>query len=185
MARPPAALLSFALDPRPLAAMPDIADFIFITEVDPGPAFAADLFRHKYQAEIPDFPHHVVAFWKRDDGSFETASYVHFTDCGDILLAGGGATSGAVIRRMPAAQREALSAYGGLMLATLRYGFARWGQGRDAVFTCCGDARALETTPKVGFEETATQYLLVRWMRALSDRRKAELTAKAKSFMPF
>lgn len=165
--------------------MTELADFILVTAVDQGPDFAGALFRRKYRAEIPDFPHHVVAFWKRDDGAFVPASYVHFTDCGDMLLAGGGATDGEVIRAMPEIQRAAITAYGGLMLATLRYGFARWGGAVEAVFTCCGDARALETTPKVGFVETATQHLLVRWMRELPERRKTELTNKARSFMPF
>ncbi len=162
-----------------------IDDFILVTEVDRGPAFAGALFERKYKAVLPDFGHHVVAFWKRGDGAFVPASYVHFTDCGDIHLAGGACTDGDVLRAMPEAQRAAVEAYGALMLATLRYGFERWGPGRDAIFTCCGDARALQTTPKLGFEETGVDYLLVRWMRELPARRRAELVAKAKSFMPF
>jgi hypothetical protein len=67
----------------------------------------------------------------------------------------------------------------------LRYGFDKWGPHCEAVFTCCGDARALETTPKVGFAETGVQHLLVRWMREVALARQRELTAKAKSFMPF
>ena len=71
------------------------------------------------------------------------------------------------------------------MLATLRFGFERWGPSCDAVFTCCGDARALETTPKVGFIKTGVPHLLVRWSAVQSGRRRAELIAKARSFMPF
>ncbi|HOV59046.1 MAG TPA: hypothetical protein PLN91_14300 [Rhodanobacteraceae bacterium] len=162
-----------------------IDDFIIVTEVDRGPAFAEPIFQRKYKASVPDFGHHVVAFWKRGDGSFVPASYVHFTDCGDIYLAGGAATDGNVLRAMDEAQRRALEAYGALMLATLRYGFERWGPHCDAVFTCCGDARALETTPKVGFVDTGVPHLLVRWMREPTLRRRRELVAKARSFMPF
>jgi hypothetical protein len=113
------------------------------------------------------------------------ASYVHFTDCGDMFLAGGAATDGEVLRAMSAAQQAAVQEYGALMLATLRYGFARWGDRCEAIFTCCGDARALETTPKVGFEPTDVEYLLVHWQRAAGERRRRELVAKAKTFMPF
>jgi hypothetical protein len=162
-----------------------IDQFIVVTEVERGPFFAAELFRRKYRAELPDFPHHVVALYRRPDGGLLTASYVHFTHCGDMVLAGGACTDGVVMRSMDAAQQAALSEYGGLMLATLRYGFERWGPGCDAVFTCCGDPRALETTPKVGFVETGVQYLLVHWMRELSPTRKQQLVAKAKAFMPF
>ncbi len=162
-----------------------IDDFIIVTEVDRGPAFAEPIFQRKYKASVPDFGHHVVAFWKRGDGSFVPASYVHFTDCGDIDLAGGAATDGNVLRAMDEAQRRALEHYGALMLATLRYGFERWGPRCDAVFTCCGDARALETTPKVGFVDTGVPHLLVRWMREPTPQRRRELVAKARSFMPF
>lgn len=165
--------------------MASIDEFIVVTEVERGPFFAAELFRRKYRAELPDFPHHVVALYRRPDGSLLTASYCHFTDCGDIVLAGGACTDGAVLRAMSADQQAALNDYGGLMLATLRYGFARWGGGRDAIFTCCGDPRALETTPKVGFVETGVDYLLVNWQRELSPARQKQLIAKAKTFMPF
>ncbi|MBL8299326.1 MAG: hypothetical protein JNN30_13385 [Rhodanobacteraceae bacterium] len=163
----------------------NIDDFIHVTEVDQGPPFAEPLFQRNYKTSAPDFPHHVVAFWKREDGSFVPASYVHFTDCGDIFLAGGAATDGDLLRTMSQEQRAVLAGYGGLMLATLRYGFERWAPRCDAIFTCCGDARALQTTPKLGFAETGIEYLLVHWTREISARRQRELVAKARSFMPF
>ncbi len=162
-----------------------IDDFIIVTEVDRGPAFAGPIFQRKYGEELPDFGHHVIAFYKRDDGAFIPASYVHFTDCGNIVLAGGACTDGNVLRAMSSEQQQLVAEYGALMLATLRYGFERWGPRCDAVFTCCGDARALETTPKVGFIETGVPHLLVRWSAVQSAARRAELTAKARSFMPF
>jgi hypothetical protein len=162
-----------------------IDSFVIVTEVAQGPALAGPLFERKYHAAMPDFGHHIVAFWKREDASFVPASYVHFTDCGDIFLAGGACTDGSVLRAMSAAQQAAVTDYGALMLATLRYGFDRYGPRCDAVFTCCGDLRALQTTPIVGFIETGVPHLLVRWMRDLSSARTAELIAKARSFMPF
>jgi len=162
-----------------------IESFITVTEVDEGPAFADGLFQRAYKKPAPDFPHHIVAFYRRADGSQVPVSYVHFTDCGDMFLAGGAATDGNILRSMSAEEQAALNEYGGLMLATLRHGFMLYGPRCEAIFTCCGDRRALETTPKLGFVETGIQYLLVNFLRDSSARRRRELTAKAASFMPF
>lgn len=173
------------LSPMSEPAMSEIDDFVIVTEVDDGPAFVESLFLRKYGLAPPRFPHHVVAFWKRSDGVFMPASYVHFTDAADIFLAGGACTDGDVLRAMSAPQRDAVECYGALMLATLRYGFAKWGSRCEAIFTYCGDARALETTPKLGFTETDVPHLLVHWQRELSPTHRAELIAKATSFIPF
>ena len=162
-----------------------IDNFITVSEVGEGPAFAEALFQHAYRKPAPDFPHHIVAFYRRTDGAQLPVSYVHFTDCSDIFLAGGACTDGAALRAMNADEQAALHEYGGLMLATLRHGFELYGPHCEAIFTCCGDARALETTPKVGFVETGTKYLLVHWTSEPTPRRRRELTAKATSFMPF
>ena len=162
-----------------------IDEFITVSEVDDGPALAGALFEKAYRARMPEFPHHIVAFYHRNGGGKVPVSYVHFTDCGDIFLAGGAATDGALLRAMTTEQQAALREYGGLMLATLRHGFELYGPRCEAVFTCCGDARALETTPKVGFVETGIQHLLVNWLRTTDPKRRREMTAKAKAFMPF
>jgi hypothetical protein len=162
-----------------------IDEFITIAEVDDGAALAEPLFQRAYRASVPDFPHHIVAFYHRADGTQVPVSYVHFTDCGDIYLAGGACTDGEVLRAMTAQQQQALRDYGGLMLATLRRGFELYGSRCEAIFTCCGDRRALETTPKVGFIETGVEYLLVNWLRTADATRRREMTAKARNFMPF
>ncbi len=162
-----------------------IGDFISVREVEDGPAFADALFQRAYKKTAPEFPHHIVAFYRREDGEHVPVSYVHFTDCADMFLAGGACTDGDALRAMPEHQRQALREYGGLMLATLRHGFEKFGPRCEAIFTCCGDARALETTPKLGFVETGVQYLLVNFMREPTEARRRELIAKAASFMPF
>ena len=162
-----------------------IEGFISVAEVDDGPALAGALFQRAYKRALPDFPHHIVAFYHRADGTQVPVSYVHFTDCGDIFLAGGACTDGAILRTMTAEQQAALHEYGGLMLATLRHGFELYGPRCEAVFTCCGDRRALETTPKVGFIETGIEHLLVNWLDTSDAKRKREMTAKGANFMPF
>jgi len=162
-----------------------IEEFITVAEVDDGTALAEALFQRAYRKPVPDFPHHIVAFYHRSDGTQVPVSYVHFTDCGDIYLAGGACTDGVVLRSMTAEQQAALHEYGGLMLATLRHGFALYGPRCQAIFTCCGDKRALETTPKVGFIETGIQYLLVNWLHTVDAKRRSEMISKAVNFMPF
>ena len=163
----------------------DIPDFIDVREVQDGNMAAEMLFQKAYKKSAPGFPHHILAFYRKTDGSQIPVSYVHFTDCADIYLAGGACTDGAALRAMTTEQQSALRDYGGLMLATLRYGFDKYAPSCEAIFTCCGDARALETTPKLGFEETGIPYLLVNFSRELPDLRKRQLIAKAASFMPF
>jgi hypothetical protein len=162
-----------------------IEGFISVAEVDDGPALAGALFERAYNAKMPEFPHHIVAFYRRADARKVPVSYVHFTDCGDIFLAGGACTDGAVLRSMTPEQQAALHEYGGLMLSTLRHGFELYGPRCEAVFTCCGNARALETTPKVGFIETGIRHLLVNWLLTTDPKRRREMTAKAANFMPF
>ena len=108
-----------------------IDKFITVTEVDEGPAFADGLFQRAYKKPAPDFPHHIVAFYRRADGAQVPVSYVHFTDCGDMFLAGGAATDGNILRSMSADEQAALNEYGGLMLAFL--GGIRWGVALNAV----------------------------------------------------
>jgi len=66
-----------------------IDDFISLTATDDISAAAETLFQRKYRRGVPDFPHHVVANYRRADAEAQLACYIHFTDCGDILLGGG------------------------------------------------------------------------------------------------
>ena len=46
------------------ARMSSIDDFIIINEADRGPAFADPVFARKYKLSVPDFPHHIVAWYQ-------------------------------------------------------------------------------------------------------------------------
>ncbi len=164
---------------------PQFDDFIVVTEVDRGPAFAAALFQRKYHARVPDFRHHVVAFWKRADGSFLPVSYVHFTDWADIMLIGGACTDGEILRSMSAAERAAIDGHGGINLAVTRYSLDRYGPRCDAVFGNCGDERSWSILVRCGFERVRDPHLIARWSRPLHETRKLELIEKAAAFLPF
>lgn len=162
-----------------------IDDFIIITEVDRGPAFADAIFLRKYRANAPDFRHHVVAFWKRSDGSFMPVSYVHFTDWNDIMAIGGACTDGAILRTMSDAEQAAIHAAGGINLAVTRYSLDRFGPRCDAVFGNCGDERSWGILSSLGFERVREPHLIARWSRPLDEVRKRELIEKANAYAPF
>ncbi|MGA9342477.1 MAG: hypothetical protein WBV61_09135, partial [Rhodanobacteraceae bacterium] len=103
-----------------------LEEFIIVTEVDAGAAFAEAIFQRKYRQSVPTFPHHVVALYRGADGCFVPASYVHFKPSGDIWLVGGGCTDGRAFAHMDEAQRAAVTSAGGLLLQTLRFGFAKF-----------------------------------------------------------
>lgn len=162
-----------------------IDDFIVITEVDRGPAFAAAIFQRKYGARVPDFRHHVVAFWRRGDGSFVPVSYVHFTDWHDIMAIGGACTDGAILRTMGESERAAIDAVGGINRAVTQYSLARFAPRCDAVFGNCGDERSWSILSGLGFERVREPHLIARWSRTLDDERKRELIEKAAAYAPF
>ncbi|UXI69465.1 hypothetical protein [Tahibacter amnicola] len=163
----------------------DISDFIFVTEVDDGPAFADDLFRRKFGQGVPTFRHHFVSLYRKAWDHFMPACYVHMTDCQDIALIGGACTDGRTVAAMDEAQRDCVRQSGGIYLHALRHIFCRHHDDYDAFFGVCGDPRAYEVDRQAGFVDTPIAQLIVYTPRPLRAARLAELTAKAKSFMPF
>ncbi|MGB0134651.1 hypothetical protein [Dokdonella sp.] len=165
--------------------MNDIDDFIVVNEADRGPSFAADVFLRKYRLPVPEFPHHVLAWFREGDGRFSVACYIHFTDCGDILLGGGACTDDRVLRRMSREQRDCIRASGGLYLHTLKWALRHFGARYSAVFGYCGDALAERVDRAAGFESTRHDHLLVYWTREVDQALRKQMVAKANSFIPF
>lgn len=160
-------------------------DYIGITEVDDGELFVAPLFRRKFGDPPPDVPHHLVAFHRREDGSAALLGYSHMRPFGDIYLSGGSCTNGDAIRAMPPAQREALSAAGGIWYWILKYAFAKYADACEAFFGYSGDARALEVTRLAGFVDAGHPHLIVHWHKALHENVRRALVAKAHALGPF
>lgn len=162
-----------------------VEDFIVVSEVDAGPAFAEPIFQRKYAASVPDYPEHVVTFWKRDDGSFVPVSYVHFLRHGDMMLIGGACTDGEVLRRMSAEERAAIDAAGGVNAMATRYSLKRYGPQCDAVFGHCGDARSFDILMRCGFQPAREPYLVAYWPRSLTDARRQALIEQAHALGEF
>ena len=167
------------------ARMSSIDDFIIINEADRGPAFADPVFARKYKLSVPDFPHHIVAWYREADERFSVACYIHFTDCGDILLGGGACTDDRVLRRMTDEQRGLVREAGGLYLHALRWSIEHFSERFAAIFGHCHDALAERVDRAAGFESTDHEGLLVYWTREVAARRRRQMIAKAFTFIPF
>jgi hypothetical protein len=155
--------------------------FIVIGEVEGGHRLVADLFARKLGGAPPESGHHLIAFYRRPDGAFAPASYLHLWIRDGMGLVGGGATDGKVVRTMRDDERAALEAAGGLLYQMLGFCFAKFEPQCDAFMGHCGDARAKSVDLRAGFRETPEQYLLIRPNRELGAAREAELVAKAKA----
>lgn len=162
-----------------------ITDFIGVGETGRGNEIAAPIFRRKYGAEPPDFPYHVVSYWKRDDGSRVPVSYVHFWQRGRAILIGGACTDGDVIRRMGDAERAEIESSGGINLLATRYSLLRYGPLCDGIFGHCGDARSFGILMRCGFQPVRDPYLIAWWPRLLDARRRAELIDEVAAIGPF
>lgn len=164
---------------------PELASFLYLTEID-SPALLADrLFRRKFGNAMPEVPHHLVAMYLAPDGGSHLVCYSHMRPFGDIFLSGGSCTNGDAIRAMQPHQRELLSAAGGPWHWVLKYAFRKFADRCDAFFGYSGDARALAVCRGVDFLPTEHEHLIVHWHKPLHPVWQRALTAKAHAIGPF
>jgi hypothetical protein len=126
-----------------------------------------------------------VAYYRTAEGASLLACYVHFTDCGDILLGGGACVDDRVLRRMSTQQRDAVREAGGIYRHALEWSVRHFSARFAAIFGYCGDALAERIDRAAGFESTPHDHLLVYWTRESDTRRRRQMIAKANSFAPF
>jgi hypothetical protein len=162
-----------------------IENFITLSASEDVPAIAESLFQRKYRRSVPDFPHHVIATYRSPDSDPQLACYIHFTDCGDILLGGGACVDERVLRRMSNVEREAIHAAGGIYQHSLRWAVQEFSSRFAAIFGYCGDALAERIDRAVGFQSTVHPRLLVYFTRTVDARRQHHMVEKANSFSPF
>jgi hypothetical protein len=173
-----------AFDPKSLLP-PSLREFIAISEVDRADVFVGDLFQRKFGHPLPEFPHHVVAFYRKACDCVVPFSYVHVLPFGDISLIGGASTDGRAFEAMREDEREEIRAQGGIYLHALRYAFAKFGDRCDAFFGYCGDSRAYEVDVAAGFEPTEHEKLIAVWHKPLDAVRRRCLVAMAHAIGPF
>jgi hypothetical protein len=175
-----------AMSRNPLDTIPEaIRPFFTISEVDDAEFFAGTLFRRKFHAPPPDFPRHLVAFYRSDDGNLHPAGFSHMRPFGDVYLSGGSCSDGGTIRIMSEPHRAAIQAAGGVWYLILKYAFAKFADDCDAFFGHCGDARALEVALAAGFERTDHPPVIVHWHKPLHEVFRRALMAKVVALGPF
>jgi hypothetical protein len=162
-----------------------LADFISVTATDDVPDIAEALFQRKYKRGVPDFPHHVVAMFNSAENTSLLACYIHFTDCGDILLGGGACVDNRVLRGMSVEQRDLIHDVGGIYRYALEWSVQHFSTRFDAIFGYCGDALAERIDRAAGFQSTPHDHLLVYWTGESDARRRRQMIAKAHSFGAF
>jgi hypothetical protein len=150
----------------------------------PDATVAGALFQRRYRQDAPDFPHHVVAFW-RDEGEEIPVCYIHFTAQESSLLGGGAVVDERAMRRMPAALRGAIRAAGGMYKYTLAWSLRHFASHCDAIFGYCGDPLAERVDLALGFAKTEHRHLLVYWTRELTPEKQRDLIVRAQAVGAF
>ncbi|MGB8635123.1 MAG: hypothetical protein WCD66_03100 [Rhodanobacteraceae bacterium] len=159
--------------------------FIVVAEVEEAGALVQPLFDRRYRLQVPDFPLHVVAMHVAADGSSQVACYIHFTDCGDLLLSGGACTDNRVLRRMSAEERAALREHGGIFQYTVAWSARHFSSRFAAIFGYTGDTLTRRVIDALGWEHTEYPHLTVDWLQDVNERKKRQMVAKAHSFGAF
>jgi len=157
---------------------------IVVEEVTDGGNVGNAIFRLRYRADAPDFPHHVIAFWNHG-GQKIPLCYIHFTAQGQALLGGGACVDNRVLRRLPAELRTAIRQAGGLYKYSLAWSVQHFAPRFPAIFGYCGDALAERTDLAVGFKKTEHPRLLVYFTQKIPESEQRDLIAQAHAVGPF
>lgn len=168
-----------------LDAISHIKSVYTIEEVDDGPAVIGDLFHRRYREPAPDFPIHVVGFWRGSATTRQPLAYIHLTQHRNALLVGGVCVDNRLMRRLPADSRAVFARAGGIYLYTLSAVFRDYGGRCDAFFGFCGDALAERINQAAGARHTVHPHLMVYYPRPMAPDAAAALIADVHSLGPF
>jgi len=159
-------------------------DLLCVQEVTAADFFVGELFRRKFHAPPPDFPLHFVSFYRAAPSDIRVIGYVHYSEFEDSYLCGGLVIDDRLYRQMPASHRQAVRRCGGIAEHLLKVTFARLGHAA-AIWGYVGDTRAQRVDERVGFRRTEHPYVMVCWMRELSDADKRARMARVVALGPF
>ena len=161
-----------------------LAPHIVVREVEDGGRIANAMFRRCHGEDAPDYPHHVIAFW-RDAAREIPLCYINFLAKGELLLGGGACVDKAALRGLPAGLRSSIRAAGGLYQYSLAWAVRHFASRYPAVFGYCGDGLAERVDLAVGFHKTRYPKLLVYWTRPLTEEEQKSLVHAANEVGPF
>lgn len=172
--------------PEELAPDHRLDEFVVITEVADVRHLAAGLLKRKYGVDVPEHGRHILAFVAGDGHCWMPAFYVNYMPHRNAMLIGGACTDGDVLRRLPAARREAIRAADGLMLQAVRYAESRFADISVATFGHCGDARSWSILKRCGYVRIPDHpYLIVRWNREPAEPARSELLDSVRAIGEF
>jgi GNAT superfamily N-acetyltransferase len=163
---------------------PSAQDLLYVQEVTAADFFVGELFRRKFHAPPPAFPIHYVSFYRAAPTDIRVIGYVHYSEFEDSYLCGGLVIDDRIYRQMPASHREAIRRGGGIAEHLLKVTFARLGHAA-AIWGYVGDTRAERVDARVGFRRTEHPYVMVCWMRELSEEDKRDRMSRVVALGPF
>lgn len=160
-------------------------EWLQLAEVSDGRFFAGEFFRRAFDHDLPEFGHHLVCFYRKDEQEYVPLGYLNFLEHGTVMLVGGGVTSGAAFRHVRGEHSALIREQGGILFKLLRFGFERFADRAEAYFGYAGDERAREVDLQAGFQPTGHEYLLANFHLPVSAARKQELIEDVLSIGPF
>ncbi|MDY0046299.1 MAG: hypothetical protein RBS10_02670 [Thauera propionica] len=173
-------------DVEPMVARP-VADILLVMEVDRAEELVGDLFRRRFHTDsFPQQPRHFVGFYRGLDGGLLPVGYVHHDTWQGNSLCGGLVIDERMYRRIPALDREAIHAAGGIAEAMLRGSFALLDKGLIAIWAHVGNKQSEKVCHRVGYRRTDSEYVMVIWLKNdLSDAEKTDWVKRVTAHGPF
>ncbi len=161
-----------------------LAPRIVVREVEDGGRIANAMFRRCHGEDAPDYPHHVLAFW-RDGTREDPLCYINFLAQGELLLGGGACIDKAALRALPVDLRAVIHDVGGLYRYSLAWAVRHFAPHYAALFGYCADRLAERVDLAVGFRQTRYPKLLVYFTRPLDESKQEMLIEQAHAVGPF
>lgn len=168
------------------AVLRDFSALFCVVEVGDAEFLVGDLFRRRFATDsFPATPKHFVAFYKTEDGALLALGYVHFEIWEGQAMGGGLVIDERAYRRVPAADREAIRAHGGVAEAMLRASFALLPAELVAIWAYIGDALSEKVNRRVGFLPTGERHVRVIWRNEPDAAGKARCLQRVVEYGPF
>jgi len=156
-----------------------------IIKVSEAAFFIEDLFRRSFGDPPPSTPVHYVAFCKVAPSTFEAVGYYHVTHCGEYALVGGLCVNTCIYRKLWAGRQSVLSDRGrGIGEKLVRAAFEDVGDSK-AFFAYVGNPMSKAIIRRVGFIDTNHTYLMVKWLKPLSEEERERMIAEVIALGPF
>ncbi|MGH7962712.1 MAG: GNAT family N-acetyltransferase [Candidatus Binatia bacterium] len=144
---------------------------ITIVKVSDAAFFIEDLFRRTFAQPSPTTPVHYVAFCKPTPSTFKAVGYYHVDHRDEYALVGGLCVDTQYRNR-------------GLGEEFSRIVFAEAAD-KKAFFAYIGNPISQAIARRVGYIETRQQYLMVKWVKPLSEDEKERIITEVIAIGPF